>query len=74
MLGGAAFALYPSVLPSSNPAVPDITIYNAAAGSYALTYGLIWWSIGILIAIGYFVFLYRMFRGKVTLQTGEHGY
>ena len=74
MLGGAAFALYPSVLPSSNPAIPDITIYNAAAGSYALTYGLIWWSIGMLIAIGYFVFLYRMFRGKVTLQTGEHGY
>ena len=74
MLAGAAFALYPSVLPSSNPAVPDITIYNAAAGSYSLTYGLIWWSIGILIAIGYFVFVYRMFRGKVSLQAGEHGY
>jgi len=74
MLGGAAFSLYPSVLPSSNPAVPDLTIYNAAAGPYSLTYGVIWWSIGILIAIGYFIFVYRMFRGKVSLQAGDHGY
>jgi cytochrome bd ubiquinol oxidase subunit II len=74
MLGGAAFALYPSVLPSSNLETPDITIYNAAAGPYALTYGAIWWSIGMLIAIAYFVLVYRMFRGKVSLETGEHGY
>ena len=74
LLVGAAFALYPSVLPSSNPAVDDLTIYNTAAGSYSLTYGVIWWSVGIAIAIGYFVFVYRMFRGKVSLQGGEHGY
>jgi cytochrome d ubiquinol oxidase subunit II len=74
MLGGAAYALYPSVLPSSNPAVPDITIYNAAAGSYSLTYGVIWWSAGMIIAIGYFVLVYRMFRGKVSLESGERGY
>jgi cytochrome d ubiquinol oxidase subunit II len=74
MLGGAAYALYPSLLPSSNPVFGDITIYNAAAGSYSLKYGVIWWSIGMIIAIGYFVLVYRMFRGKVTLQTGEHGY
>jgi cytochrome bd ubiquinol oxidase subunit II len=74
MLGGAAYALYPSLLPSSNPNVEDITVYNAAAGSYSLTYGIIWWSFGMLIAIGYFVMVYRMFRGKVSLQSGEHGY
>jgi cytochrome bd ubiquinol oxidase subunit II len=74
MLGGAAFALYPALLPSSNPGVADITIHTAPAGRYSLTYGLIWWSIGIAIAIGYFVFVYRMFRGKVSLQAGEHGY
>jgi len=74
MLAGAAYALYPSLLPSSNPGVEDITIYNAAAGSYSLTYGVIWWSIGMVIAIGYFVLVYRMFRGKVSLESGEHGY
>jgi cytochrome d ubiquinol oxidase subunit II len=73
MLSGAAFALYPAMLPSSNPAIADITIHNAAAGAYSLTYGLIWWSIGMAIAIGYFVMIYRMFRGKVSLHAaGEH--
>ena len=74
MLAGAAYAQYPSLLPSSNPSVPDITIHNAAAGSYSLKYGVIWWSIGMAIAIGYFVFVYRMFRGKVSLQSEGHGY
>lgn len=73
MLAGAGFALYPSVLPSSNT-VADLTIHNTAAGSYSLTYGVIWWSIGMAIAIGYFVFVYRMFRGKVSLETEGHGY
>ena len=31
-----------------------------------LAVGLVWWGFGILLAIGYFVFVYRMFRGKVV--------
>jgi cytochrome d ubiquinol oxidase subunit II len=74
MMAGAAFATYPALLPSSRPGVPDITIHNAAAGSYSLTYGLIWWSLGMLIAVAYFVLVYRMFRGKVSLEAGRHEY
>jgi cytochrome d ubiquinol oxidase subunit II len=66
MLVGAAAAVYPNLLVSTTDPALNITIYNAAAGSYSLTYGLIWWSFGMLLAIGYFVFIYRMFRGKVT--------
>jgi cytochrome d ubiquinol oxidase subunit II len=66
MLVGAAAAVYPNLLVSTTDPTLNITIYNAAAGSYSLTYGLIWWSFGMLLAIGYFVFIYRMFRGKVT--------
>ena len=29
---------------------------------------------GMLVAIGYFVIVYRMFRGKVRLEKGDHGY
>jgi cytochrome bd-type quinol oxidase subunit 2 len=29
--------------------------------------------LGMGLAFGYFVFVYRMFRGKVRLE-GEHGY
>lgn len=64
---GAA-ALYPSLLPSSDDPARDITIYNAATGAYALRVGLIWWGLGMCLAFGYFVFVYRMFRGKVRLE------
>lgn len=66
MLVGAAAAVYPNLLVSTTDPALNITIYNAAAGSYSLSYGLIWWSFGMLLAIGYFVFIYRMFRGKVA--------
>jgi cytochrome d ubiquinol oxidase subunit II len=66
MLAGAAVALYPTLLPASGDATLNITIFNAAAGRHALSVGLIWWSAGMLLAIGYFVFIYRMFGGKVS--------
>jgi cytochrome d ubiquinol oxidase subunit II len=50
-------------------------IYNAATGAYGLAIGVVWWTLGIILALGYFVFTYRMFRGK--LHPGEedaHGY
>ncbi len=68
MLGGAAFAMYPYLLPASTNPSYSLTIYNAKTGAYSLAVGLIWWVIGIALAIGYFIFLYRSFRGKVTLN------
>jgi len=73
MLAGVAAALYPSLLPASGDPARDITIYNAATGEYALRVGLIWWALGMGLAFGYFVFVYRMFRGKVRPEEG-HGY
>jgi cytochrome d ubiquinol oxidase subunit II len=69
MLVGAAVALFPNVLPAIDPQY-SLTIYNSAAGGYGLGVGLIWWSIGIVIAMGYFTFLFRTFKGKVKLE--EH--
>src|SRR4029077_15657621 len=66
MLAGAAAALYPDLLPASGDAARSVTIFNAAARRHALSAGLVWWSGGILLAIGYFVFVYRMARGKIT--------
>jgi cytochrome d ubiquinol oxidase subunit II len=75
MLVGAAFALYPNVLPASTGANFSLTIYNTAAGAHGLGVGFVWWTIGMVLALGYFVFVYRMFRGKVKLdEGGEHGY
>ncbi len=73
MLVGAAAGVYPNLLSSTTDPALNITIYNAHAGHYALSVGLIWWILGMAIAVGYFVFVYRMFRGKVT-ATSRHGY
>lgn len=72
MLVGAVFALYPVVLPSSTDPALNLTIYNSAAGAHGLFVGLTWWVPGMVIALGYFVFVYRMFRGKVQLEGGGY--
>ena len=69
MLGGAVYGLYPDVLPALDPAY-SLTIHNAKAGDYGLGVGLIWWTVGIIIALGYFTFLFRIFKGKVAAE--EH--
>jgi cytochrome d ubiquinol oxidase subunit II len=71
MLVGAAFALYPVVLPARNHEY-DLTIYNSAAAHYGLSVGLVWWTLGAVLAVGYFVFVYRMFRGKVQVGEGHY--
>jgi cytochrome bd ubiquinol oxidase subunit II len=68
MLVGAAFALYPVVLPASTDPALNLTIYNTAAGEHGLTVGLTWWIPGIILALGYFTLLFRMFKGKVRLE------
>ena len=71
MMVGAAFALYPVVLPARDRQY-SLTIYNTAAGSYGLRVGLVWWTLGAVLAVAYFVFLYRMFRGKVQVGEGHY--
>lgn len=71
MLTSTAFGLYPTVLPAVDVA-NSLTIHNAAAPHYGLVVGLIWWIIGMVLATIYFLLIYRMFRGKVTLS--EEGY
>jgi cytochrome d ubiquinol oxidase subunit II len=68
MLVGAAIGLYPRLLPATTDAAYDITTENAMSGLHALHVGLVWWSFGMLLAVGYFVLVYRMFRGKVSLE------
>jgi len=68
MLVGAAFALYPVVLPSSGDPALNLTIYNTAAGQHGLTVGLTWWILGMILALGYFTLLFRMFKGKVRAE------
>jgi cytochrome d ubiquinol oxidase subunit II len=72
MLASAAFGLYPYVLPSNTDPALGLTIYNAATSTYGLKIGLAWWIPGMMLVIGYFVFVYRHFAGKVRME--EEGY
>jgi len=69
MLAATAFALFPDVLPASNGAQNDLTIYNTSAPSYGLSVGVIWWVIGMVLALTYFTYLFMRFKGKVTLHS-----
>jgi cytochrome d ubiquinol oxidase subunit II len=71
MLTSTVFGVYPNVLPAVDPA-NSLTIHNASASTYGMTVGLVWWSIGIVLAAVYFIVIYRLFRGKVRLE--DEGY
>ncbi|HEY6583006.1 MAG TPA: cytochrome d ubiquinol oxidase subunit II [Rubrobacter sp.] len=71
MLTSTVFGVYPKVLPAVDPA-NSLTIYNASASQYGMAVGLVWWSIGMVLAAVYFVVIYRLFRGKVSLE--DEGY
>jgi cytochrome d ubiquinol oxidase subunit II len=70
MMAGAAAAVYPNLLLSTTDPALNITVHNAHSGEHGLTIGLIWWGFGMAIAVGYFVFVYRMFGGKVGSHAG----
>jgi cytochrome d ubiquinol oxidase subunit II len=74
MLSGAAFGLYPYVLPASTRPEYGLTIYNTAAPPYGLKVGMVWWIIGTVLTLAYFTFLYRLFKGKVAPSGDGHGY
>jgi cytochrome bd ubiquinol oxidase subunit II len=72
MLAGAAAGLFPALLPSVGNEGQDVTISRALAGPHTLRVGLVWWSLGILLAFMYFSIVYWLFRGKVSQH--EEGY
>lgn len=74
MLTSAAFSIYPAVLPASTNAAYSLTVDNAKASEHGLRVGLVWWIIGMALALCYTTFLYRSFAGKVSSgESGEKG-
>ncbi len=66
MLVGAAFALYPVLLPSSGDPARSLTVTMAATGGHAMRVALIWWPIAFVLVAASFTHLYRTFRGKLS--------
>jgi len=76
MLGGAAFALYPVLLPSSGDAALALTIDKAATSPYGMRVAMTWWIVAAILVTLSFRYLYRSFRGKLVPGAdagyGEH--
>jgi cytochrome d ubiquinol oxidase subunit II len=70
MLTTMAAGLYPSILPAPQHLPYRMTIYNAASSHHALVIGLEWWSLGIALALGYFILAYRFFFAKQRARVG----
>ena len=74
MLAATAFGLYPDLLPASTDPSYSLTVSNSMAHEYSLGVGLVWWTIGIILALGYTVYVFRSHRGKVTAPVEGEGY
>jgi cytochrome d ubiquinol oxidase subunit II len=74
MMVGAAVAMYPRLLPSSVDPSRDLTVQHALSAAPTLRVGLAWWALGMVLAAVYLVVVYRMFRGKVMLDSDGWGH
>ncbi len=68
MVGLVAVSLFPRLVPSSIDLVNSLTIYNSSSSQRTLMTMLIIALIGMPIVIGYTIFIYRIFKGKVVLH------
>ena len=73
-LAATAFGMYPTVLPSSTDPSLSLTVYSTISNTYGLSVGIIWWTIGIILAGGYAFYMFRSMRGKVALPAEGDGY
>jgi cytochrome d ubiquinol oxidase subunit II len=74
MLVGAATGLFPVLLPAVGAVGHDITIDRAISDPHILHVGLVWWSVGIGLALMYFSIVYWLFRGKVPTDAEGYGH
>jgi len=72
MLGLMAISIFPRLVPSSTDLTYSLTIYNASSTERTLFTMLIIALIGMPFVIGYTIFIYRAFKGKVRLGEGSY--
>ncbi len=67
MIALAAVGIYPYVLPARNPAL-GLRVDQAASQMFGLKVGLYWWVPGMLLAIGYFIFIYSRMPKRFSIK------
>ncbi len=68
MIGLAAVSAFPALVPSSIDPAYSLTAYNASSSQLTLKTMLIITLIGMPLVIAYTIIIYRIFKGKVSLD------
>jgi len=68
-LGLAAVGLFPLLVPARPDLLNSLTIYNASSSPLTLKVMLIITLIGMPLVIFYTIYIYRVFRGKVKIES-----
>jgi cytochrome d ubiquinol oxidase subunit II len=64
MISGAA-SVFPIMLHSTLAPEYSLSAYKNAAASNGLAVALVWWPVSLILAVAYFLFIYRHYTGKV---------
>jgi len=73
MLAATAACVFPVMLRDINGA-HSLTAYNSSVPTTSLRIAFAWWIVGFPLAIGYFVLLLRLHRGKAVAARAREGY
>jgi cytochrome d ubiquinol oxidase subunit II len=74
LLAATAACVFPVMLKSTLDPAWSLTALNASTGAHGLRTGLKWWLFAFPVAVGYFVLLFRLHRGKVKAAADGDGY
>jgi cytochrome bd ubiquinol oxidase subunit II len=74
ILGTGAAALFPVMLYSTLAPGNSLTAYAVASHRNALIFASVWWPIGFILAMIYFIFISRRYRGKASPRTDNQGF
>jgi cytochrome d ubiquinol oxidase subunit II len=74
LLAGLAVGVFPVLLRSTLADAYSVTVDQAASSNEGLGLALVWWPIALVLAIVYFAFIARQFRGKVRPSQDHQGY
>ncbi len=74
LLATGSAAIFPVMLYSTLAPENSLTAYAVASSPSALLLASIWWPMGFVLAIVYFVFISRRYAGKVSVQRDNQGF
>jgi cytochrome d ubiquinol oxidase subunit II len=74
MLAATAACVFPVMLRAIGSDDHSLTAYNSSVPVTTLETAFAWWIVGFPLAVGYFILLFRLHRGKAVAATGREGY